>query len=177
MPIGVSLPGFLLLDTSFNALAFNAEAVDILTYPSKPDRVKHLPLFLADKIRASLVTHQNGSGVEFAKVYKSGNRRYVCRAFRLECEEHGNNKVLTALLLERSLSGATALTENSNEYDLTQREREAVALLLQGLTSKEIAARMGISPNTVKAFLRLVMVKMDVSTRSGIVGRIMTSRE
>jgi DNA-binding CsgD family transcriptional regulator len=44
--------------------------------------------------------------------------------------------------------------------------------LLQGLTSKEIAARMSISPNTVKAFLRLVMVKMGVSTRSGIVGRV-----
>jgi DNA-binding CsgD family transcriptional regulator len=44
--------------------------------------------------------------------------------------------------------------------------------LLQGLTSKEIAQRMGISPNTVKAFLRLVMVKMGVSTRSGIVGKI-----
>ena len=31
---------------------------------------------------------------------------------------------------------------------------------------------MHISPNTVKAFLRLVMVKMDVSTRSGIIGKI-----
>jgi DNA-binding CsgD family transcriptional regulator len=44
--------------------------------------------------------------------------------------------------------------------------------LLEGLTSKEIADRMGISPNTVKAFIRLVMVKMNVSTRSGIIGRI-----
>jgi DNA-binding CsgD family transcriptional regulator len=34
---------------------------------------------------------------------------------------------------------------------------------------------MGISPNTVKAFLRLVMVKMGVSTRSGIVGRFVAS--
>jgi len=47
-----------------------------------------------------------------------------------------------------------------------------VEYLLQGLTSKEIAARMNISPNTVKAFLRLVMVKMKVSTRSGIAGKI-----
>jgi DNA-binding NarL/FixJ family response regulator len=31
---------------------------------------------------------------------------------------------------------------------------------------------MGISPNTVKVFVRLVMVKMDVSTRSGIAGKI-----
>jgi DNA-binding CsgD family transcriptional regulator len=31
---------------------------------------------------------------------------------------------------------------------------------------------MKISPNTVKAFIRLVMVKMSVSTRSGIIGKI-----
>ena len=29
-----------------------------------------------------------------------------------------------------------------------------------------------ISPNTVKALLRVVMIKMGVSTRSGIVGKI-----
>jgi DNA-binding CsgD family transcriptional regulator len=58
------------------------------------------------------------------------------------------------------------------QFDLTPREQEAVMLLVEGLTSKEIAQRMKISPNTVKAFLRLVMVKMDVSTRSGIVGKI-----
>ena len=43
------------------------------------------------------------------------------------------------------------------------------------ITSKQIAERMKISPNTVKAFLRIVMVKMDVSTRSGIVGKIIGS--
>ena len=31
---------------------------------------------------------------------------------------------------------------------------------------------MNISPNTVKAFVHLVMVKMSVSTRSGIIGKM-----
>jgi DNA-binding CsgD family transcriptional regulator len=64
------------------------------------------------------------------------------------------------------------LSQMSEQFALTEREKETVELLLQGLTSKEIAIRMNISPNTVKAFLRLVMVKMGVSTRSGIVGRV-----
>jgi DNA-binding CsgD family transcriptional regulator len=34
---------------------------------------------------------------------------------------------------------------------------------------------MNISPNTVKAFLRLIMVKMRVSTRSAIVGKALTA--
>jgi DNA-binding CsgD family transcriptional regulator len=35
---------------------------------------------------------------------------------------------------------------------------------------------MNISPNTVKAFFRLVMTKMSVSTRSGIVGKVAQMR-
>jgi DNA-binding CsgD family transcriptional regulator len=76
------------------------------------------------------------------------------------------------VLLERDAAGNSGLKEISEQFDLTQRECETVEFLLQGLTSKEIATRMKISPNTVKAFLRLVMVKMKVSTRSGIAGKI-----
>ena len=43
--------------------------------------------------------------------------------------------------------------------------------LVEGLASKEIAARMQISPNTVKVFLRLAMMKMGVSSRSGIMSK------
>jgi len=70
----------------------------------------------------------------------------------------------------------TGLAEISEQFNLTQRERETVELLLKGLTSKEIANRMNISVNTVKAFLRLVMVKMKVSNRSGIAGKVAASR-
>jgi DNA-binding CsgD family transcriptional regulator len=47
-----------------------------------------------------------------------------------------------------------------------------VALLANGLTNKEISARMGVSVNTVKAFVRSVMLKLGVTTRAGIVGRL-----
>ena len=43
---------------------------------------------------------------------------------------------------------------------------------MQGLTSKEIAKRMRISPHTVKTFLGLVLIKMGVATRSGIIAKI-----
>jgi DNA-binding CsgD family transcriptional regulator len=124
---------------------------------------------LADKIRFSLVNRQSRDSLEFVKEFRSGNRRYNCRVFHLDSTDKGS---LVVLILERYSSRSAALSQLSQEFDLTVREQETVQLLLQGLTSKEIAARMDISPNTVKAFLRLVMVKMGVSTRSGIVGRI-----
>jgi DNA-binding CsgD family transcriptional regulator len=175
MTIGIALPGFLLLDVSLKPIAFNSEAVRILAYPTNPERIKHTTTFLADKIRLSLLSHRTSEELEFAKLFKSGARRYTCRAFRLDCNDRGKSQFWIALLLERFSSGTAAVTELSKQFDLTARERETVELLLQGLTSKEIATRMSISPNTVKAFLRLVMVKMDVSTRSGIVGKMVAA--
>jgi DNA-binding CsgD family transcriptional regulator len=47
----------------------------------------------------------------------------------------------------------------------------------EGLTSKEIAIRMNISPNTVNSFVRLMMVKMGVSSRSAIIGKIVAAKD
>lgn len=76
------------------------------------------------------------------------------------------------LLIERTASKLPPVSRLSDEYHLTHREQETVALLAHGLTNKEIAARLGVSVNTVKAFLRFVMFKVGVSTRTGIVGRL-----
>jgi DNA-binding CsgD family transcriptional regulator len=81
-----------------------------------------------------------------------------------------------AVLLERGPSGLVPLSQVSQQFNLTQREREALEYLVQGLSSKEIANRMNISSNTVKAFLRLIMIKTGVSSRSAIVEKIMMAQ-
>jgi DNA-binding CsgD family transcriptional regulator len=75
-----------------------------------------------------------------------------------------------AVVLERGGTSTPAVAGVSERFHLTERERQVVEFLIQGLTNKEIAARMGISPNTVRAFVRMVMGKLGISTRSGIVG-------
>ena len=49
---------------------------------------------------------------------------------------------------------------------LTNREREILALLADGLGNKQIAARLGISTNTVKTHLELLFEKIGVSSRA-----------
>jgi DNA-binding CsgD family transcriptional regulator len=49
---------------------------------------------------------------------------------------------------------------------LTNREREVLALLADGLGNKQIAARLGISTNTVKTHLELLFEKLGVSSRA-----------
>ena len=49
---------------------------------------------------------------------------------------------------------------------LTNREREILGLLADGMGNKQIAARLGISTNTVKTHLELLFDKLDVSSRA-----------
>ena len=79
---------------------------------------------------------------------------------------------MVGVLIERE-SQPLDLLQISAKFGFTHREAVAVQFLMQGLTSKEIATRMSISPNTVKAFLRLAMLKAGVTTRSGIIGKFL----
>ena len=88
----------------------------------------------------------------------------------------GDSQCSVAIILERNSRGAFSIGQVSDRFNLTIREREVLQYLLSGLTTKQIASGMVISPNTVKAFLRMIMVKMGVSTRSGIVGKALTDR-
>lgn len=50
-------------------------------------------------------------------------------------------------------------------HECTEREREIVDLLLQGMTNKQIAERLGIAVDTVKKHLQHVYKKLGVRRR------------
>jgi len=60
----------------------------------------------------------------------------------------------------------SAYRSSSELGALTDREREVLDLLSQGLTNKEIAEKLFITTNTVKRHLKAVFEKLDVHTRS-----------
>ena len=172
-------PGLLVVDRSLNLVASNLEAIQILTFPAPPEKIPNLEGWLIKKIRAGLVDRRSGTLLSFVEQFKSAKRTYHCHSFPMNLNSDGPvpNHPALVLLLERSTNGGVKLGEICTRFNLTPREQETVKLLFEGLTSKEIADRMRISPNTVKAFLRLVMVKMGVSTRSGIIGKIAGSKQ
>ena len=174
MSIAPSNDGFLLLDARLNLIASNHPAAQILSF-SNEARINQSKISLAERVRITILDHKRHGGDAFVKEFRSGKRRYICKNFQVACNESDSLQPTFAVLLERDGVDNTAFVEVSAQFGLTHRECEAVDYLLQGLTSKEIADRMKISPNTVKAFLRLVMVKMKVSTRSGIAGKIAAS--
>jgi DNA-binding CsgD family transcriptional regulator len=165
--------GFLLLNSYMHPLFVNRAAAEILSYPQTPDMQKNLDEFLTGKISSILVSESSREIAVVAK-FRSGKRLYQCHAYRINTLTNADAQASLAVLLERVSRVPSSLVEISERFHLTAREQEVVQYLFEGLTTKEIAMRLEISPHTVKAFLRLIMVKMAVSTRSGIVGKALT---
>ncbi len=60
-------------------------------------------------------------------------------------------------------------TEQSSYDDLTRREREILTLIAQGLTNREIAAKLVISVNTVGTHRQNIMEKLDLHNKSELI--------
>ncbi|MGW6564852.1 ATP-binding protein [Streptomyces sp. NPDC054975] len=71
---------------------------------------------------------------------------------------------LRAAGVRRSPYGRRAST-SANPYGLTKREREVQRLLCEGLSNREIAARLYITPKTAGHHVAAVLAKLGVHTR------------
>lgn len=100
-----------------------------------------------------------------------GGRGYHCRAFIVEARD-GTREPKLVVHIRSDHNYYQAVSAVAAQYGLTDREQEVLRGIASGLASKEIASRMGISPNTVKSFVRLMTGKMGVNSRSAIVGKL-----
>jgi len=70
-----------------------------------------------------------------------------------------------------SPEAAQALVEESNlppapGLDLTEREREVLTLMIEGLNNVQIAGRLTVSPSTIKSHVSNILSKLAVTSRT-----------
>ena len=70
-----------------------------------------------------------------------------------------------------SPEAAQALVERANQppppgLDLTERERDVLALMVEGLNNTQIAGRLTVSPSTIKSHVSNILSKLDVTSRT-----------
>ena len=61
------------------------------------------------------------------------------------------------------------------KVDFTPREREIAALLIDGLTSKQIGKRLGVSPRTVDVYRARLMRKVGAATTPELVHKLLAA--
>jgi DNA-binding CsgD family transcriptional regulator len=164
--------GIVLVDKKRRPAFVNAEAVRLLAYPDEPQKIRNLQTFLANQIQLLIQDHEFVESPR-TKTFMSGRRRYLRQVFGLGRAAKNCGVPTTALFLERAPPISVLIFRAIEQFHLTRREADVITLLLEGLTSKEIARRMSISHNTVNAFVRLIMGKMDISRRAAITGKIL----
>lgn len=75
------------------------------------------------------------------------------------------------------LAGTLATSSIGNKLpELTQRERDVLRLLADGLANEEIGKRLFISAETVRTHVRKAMDKLDADTRTQAVARALRDR-
>ena len=70
-----------------------------------------------------------------------------------------------------SPDAAQALVETANQppapgLDLTEREREVLKLMIEGLNNTQIAGRLTVSPSTIKSHVSNILSKLGVASRT-----------
>ncbi|GAB4429150.1 MAG: response regulator transcription factor [Anaerolineae bacterium] len=93
---------------------------------------------------------------------KDVSRAELARAITNACRGHAvfSEEVAGILIREAAPSPLD---------DLTDREREVLALLATGLTNREIAGRINVAQSTVKSHISSILKKLDASNRTAAV--------
>jgi len=114
---------------------------------------------------------EDGKGSGFIDIINSQLRRYSVRAIvlsgQMPAARQKNSQYL--FILERFSPESLNLFLIFRQLNLNQREKDIVRLLLEDRSNKEMANMLGLSLNTIKGYMKLLMRKLGVTSRAGIV--------
>ena len=159
------------MDASFHLVAFDRGAEAILNdfYTHDGSHTGDLPTPIL-----SLLHERSRSELDaVCALVRAGSHEYNCRVFVVNPQNGHQSVPMFAVHLKREVSVMDAVHLVGLDYHLTDREQEVLRGIAMGLTNKQLAQQLNITPNTVKTFLRLVMVKMGVARRSGVVVKLL----
>lgn len=172
LPANTPEVGLVLMDISLRVIAIDSGAMAILRGRNKPQESTH-PL-LPKEIVAMMATRDPHDLSSAKSALHIGSVEYNVRTYFLEATTRF--PAMIVLHLERVCSTTDAISAIAAKYSLTEREKETLWGISMGLSSKELATRMKISPNTVKVFLRLIMIKMGVASRGAVIAQILQNQ-
>jgi DNA-binding CsgD family transcriptional regulator len=165
-------PGLVLLDDENNITSITPAAeewLDELVNLGNPSEGRH-PVALAavaDRARAIAGGDEPSAAVARARAHTRRGSWLVLHGTSLSGAAEGQ----TAVIIEpaRPAEIAPLIVQ---AYGLSGRERDVTQLVLQGLSTKEIADRLFISVHTVQDHLKTIFDKVDVHSRRELVSRV-----
>ncbi len=165
-PVG---PAVLVLDPGLQVRSQTEAAADALLRLNPPDEPMAPIPAAAYNIAAALVAQESGLpiGPPWSRIHLGGSRWVTVKASRL-----GED---IAVSIEPS-TAADRLDIYARACGLTPRESEVLALLCEGLDTREIAERMVVSEYTASDHLKAILAKTGARTRQLLLARGLGTR-
>lgn len=110
--------------------------------------------------------------VQIKEVLTIENENYLCRGI---CLRNGKEimKAKFLIILEKLKTRKNGSPELAKQmFYLSEKQMGIVNLLFKGYTNKEIANSLHIAEPTVKGHLQIIMAKMHVTTRTGVLSKV-----
>jgi len=95
---------------------------------------------------------------------KNASAEEIIKAIR---DAHGGESMISPEVTQVLISGVKK--EKLKTFSLTRREKEILALMVEGLSNKEIARRLVVTNYAVKFHVSNILSKLGVYSRSGAV--------
>jgi DNA-binding CsgD family transcriptional regulator len=112
------------------------------------------------------------SGIEFEMKMALESPTWISRAFMFSRSdrEYTDREAERARLVAPHLAAIYRRLRATSA--LTSREVEVIDLVARGLTNREIAAQLSVSPDTVRSHLEHAFAKLSVGTRTAAVAAL-----
>ena len=91
-------------------------------------------------------------------------------------EVRGGGAPMNAQIARRVLNMFTQLVTPAYDYDLTEREKQILELLVESSSKAQIAEKLYLSPYTVDTHIKNIYAKLHVHSRSDAVAKALRER-
>jgi DNA-binding CsgD family transcriptional regulator len=102
------------------------------------------------------------------------NSFFCMRLFRMHKAIDDNDDIYAALVesISKPQTGELDMSKVKGLFRLTKREADVVDALMSGDTDKQIAQKLAVSVETVRAYLKSIRAKLGVQTRTAVVSAV-----
>lgn len=133
------------------------------------DGIETRVLFLSAQVDSETVYRAVAAGAS-GYLSKEAGARELCEALAAVAR---GEIVLSPEIQSGLVAEIQRHAELDGESPLSERERQVLALIAEGLSTSDIGSRLHLSPATVKSHLHTLYEKLDVSERAAAVAEAM----
>src|SRR5215510_5961015 len=137
--------GIVLTDSTLKAIGFDQGAAAILNSGDDPGSKNGQGLRIPEEVAQVIRSRKNDISPVTIN-FRKGKQEYSCRISVIESRGLPMVHQIIAFQLNRKVPAGDVISQVGSEYHLTVREQQALKWIAFGLSSKEVAEQMNISP-------------------------------